>query len=98
MARAIPPKRLARDISSLADKSLPFLYAFLSDLTILFMPSRHIVSMRGFGLLHTYGSMSCVRASRPVDAVTEGGSESVSSGSITAILGSIRLLLRLTLT
>ena len=42
--------------------------------------------------------MSCVSASRPVLAVTEGGIEQVRSGSTTAKAGNIRALRMLTLT
>ncbi len=46
----------------------------------------------------TYGSMTCVRASRPVLAVTSGGMLYVSLGSTSATRGSISGLRRLTFT
>ncbi len=48
--------------------------------------------------METYGSMSCVRASRPVEAVISGGRTRVSSGSTTAIRGNMCGLRRLAFT
>ena len=55
-----------------------------------------MASVSGLAFTDTYGSISCVRASIPVDAVSAGGSASVSSGSTTASAGSINGLRRLT--
>src|SRR5579862_2447790 len=53
------------------------------------IPSIQYGSTRGLARALTYGSMSCVRASRPVLAVTAGGSPYVNSGSSSATRGSI---------
>ena len=58
--------------------------------------SRQIASVKGLAFAETYGSINCVSASIPVDAVNAGGSASVSSGSTTASAGSISGLRRLT--
>jgi hypothetical protein len=97
-ASASPPQRLATAMSRLASRSLPSRNARRSAPLARCIPSRATASDSGFACGETNGSMHCVSASSPVLAVTEGGSEYVSSGSITATAGSISGLRRLTFT
>ena len=60
--------------------------------------SRQIASTKALARALTNGSISWVKASRPVDAVSAGGRSNVSSGSTSATPGSMCGLRRLALT
>jgi len=77
--------------------SWPFSQALRRERAALTIPSRQMTSVNGEGELQTNGSMSCVSASRPVNAVTDGGRLYVSRGSTTAMRGNMYGLRRLTL-
>ena len=96
-ASAMPPSSAANDICSRAARSVPSRTAIGNARATRPIPSMHSGSMIGDARTDTYGSMSCASASRPVAAVTAGGSPSVSSGSTSATRGSIRALRRLAL-
>ena len=96
LANARPPHKLPNAISVLASTSSPWSNARRNARATRGNASRQMASVRGLAFTETYGSISCVRASIPVDAVSAGGSASVSSGSTTASAGNINGLRRLT--
>ena len=85
-------------MSSRADASCPLAHARRKDRATRAIPSRQNPSTMGFVRLQVNGSISCVKASSPVLAVTAGGTPQVSSGSTIAMRGIIVTFRRLALT
>mmetsp|Transcript_36171 Transcript_36171/g.93937 ORF Transcript_36171/g.93937 Transcript_36171/m.93937 type:complete len:330 (-) Transcript_36171:618-1607(-) len=89
-ASARPPSRLHKHMPSRASMSpAPLSYARRRQAAPYFIPCNASASVTGLALLETKGSMHWMSASRPVAAVTAGGSSSVSSGSTTATAGNM---------
>ena len=74
LASASPPNRLAsaRSVAPASPRSPS--YARRSERAERARPSRHSASVSGLARAETKGSTSCVRASRPLAAITRGGS------------------------